>query len=335
VKLDIYNRAEVFEQLEPEWNELLHRSPADMIFSTWEWQSIWWRVYQPGKLWLVTCRDDDGRLMGIAPWFLNDSGTLYAIGCVDVTDYLDVIVDTENMNLVLDCLSACLAQHQDEFRTIELCNLPETSPTRRVFAELLKQRGFSVTVEQSEVCPVIDLPGSWDEYLSSLDKKQRHELRRKMRRANGATDRLDWYVVDSDNDLQEEIERFLKLMAASDPEKAVFLQDEQNVQFFKELVPVTQDRGWLHLNFLTVNDEAAAAYFNFTYNKHVLIYNSGLARDRYDHLSPGIVLLAYNIRNAIENGYAVFDFLRGDEPYKYQMGGKDTAVFTLTAHRGQ
>ena len=62
-----------------------------------------------------------------------------------------------------------------------------------------------------------------------------------------------------------------------------------------------------------------------------MVYNSGHAHHDFGDLSPGIVLLAYNIRHAIEQGYAYYDFLRGDEPYKYRMGGRDTAVMNIRA----
>ena len=91
------------------------------------------------------------------------------------------------------------------------------------------------------------------------------------------------------------------------------------------------ERGWLRLNFLTITGERAASYLNFTYNNEMLVYNSGLLPEAYGRLSPGIVLLAWNIRHAIEEGISRFDFLQGDESYKYQMGGRDEAVFNLYA----
>ncbi len=331
LKLDLYRDETVFAQLESEWNDLLKRSAVDMIFSTWEWHSNWWKAYQPGELWIVTCRNDDGHLLGIAPWFI-DEGTVRAIGCEDVTDYLDVIIDTDAIAAVLNCFGVYLREHQDQFGQVQLCNIPQDSPTCTIFPSILEQQNFEVSLEQQEVCPVIQLPTGWDDYLASLNKKYRHELRRKIRRARGNTTNLDWYIVDDSHDLQAEIDRFLKLMASSDEEKAGFLEDKKNVTFFKEIVPVAFENGWLMLNFLTIEGEAVAAYLNFDYNNEILVYNSGLSHEQYSNLSPGIVLLAMNIRYGIENGYKVFDFLRGDEAYKYHMGGQDTSVHQLTAH---
>jgi len=182
-----------------------------------------------------------------------------------------------------------------------------------------------------DVCPVIDLPDDWGEYLSQLDKKQRHEVRRKLRRIHGASKEVDWYIVNEQHDLGSEIACFMHLMAASDPEKAEFLRNEQNVTFFQNMVPLMLDRGWLHMIFLTIDDVRVAAYINFVYDNRVFVYNSGLNHEEYGQLSPGIVLLAYDIQYAIEHGYDKYDFLRGDEIYKYRMGGQDTPVMNIVA----
>ena len=335
VKFTIYTDVAVFEQLKSEWNPLLQRSQSDQIFSTWEWQSTWWDVYHPGELWVVVCRDEDGRLLGIAPWFIDESGSVRLIGSGDVTDYLDVIVDADHVEAVLDCFASCLVDQNVPYEAVQLYDIPGSSATLEHLPAILERCGFSVVVEQSEVCPLIRLPDEWKGYYALLDKKQRHEIRRKMRRANGANETVDWYIVDSSHNLDVEIERFLGLMAASDDEKQKFLQNPEHVAFFQQLIPVMFENGWLQLNFLTIDGEAAAAYLNFEYNNQILVYNSGLSHDRYAHLSPGILLLVHNIRYAIDNGYAVFDFLRGDEAYKHRMGGKDTPIYKLSGRRGQ
>lgn len=335
MKLTAYNQVELFEILRPDWNDLLHRSAADGIFSTWEWQSTWWRVYHPGQLWVVACRDEVGYLVGLAPWFIEEHReqgyVVRSIGCVEVTDYLDLIIDKDYVEPVLSCFAAFLFEHQLEFDLVDLCNLPEASPVHTLFPVILSQRQFEVKVSEQEVCPVIHLPSTWDDYLDLLDKKQRHEIRRKLRRTEGAVEKIDWYVVGDRHNLGEETDRFLSLMAASHSQKASFLQDEKNLDFFRVMVPVAYKQGWLQMSFITIGGQAAATYLNFVYRNQVLVYNSGLLPDQYGHLSPGIVLLAYNIRYAIEAGYTLFDFLRGNEVYKYRMGAIDTRVYMLRA----
>src|SRR5690606_16034196 len=197
-------------------------------------------------------------------------------------------------------------------------------------SEALRAQGFAVEVEFQEVCPVIDLPDTWEGYLERLDKKQRHEIRRKMRRAESEA-AIDWYVVDERCDIDAEVEKFIALMRASHPEKAKFLDDAKNTTFFRRVVPLMYHSGWLKMSFLMINGVPSAAYCNFDYRDRILVYNSGLLPNENAHLSPGIVLLSYDIRDAIAQGRAAFDFLRGSETYKYRMGGKDTKVFMLKA----
>ena len=73
MKITVYDQVDLFEILQSEWNDLLQRSVSDRIFSTWEWQSTWWNAYHPGELWVIVCRDDGDRLLGIAPWFIRKS----------------------------------------------------------------------------------------------------------------------------------------------------------------------------------------------------------------------------------------------------------------------
>jgi CelD/BcsL family acetyltransferase involved in cellulose biosynthesis len=334
--LTVHNDESVFEQLDVEWNALLERSKTGNVFSTWEWQSTWWNAYHPGTLWIVTCRDDENRLLGIAPCFVvedNGKQVLSFIGCVDVTDYLDFIIDKEHIESVLSAFARFFAQHRDAFDHIDLCNFPQVSPTLQCFPQMLEQSDFVVRQEQLDVCPGFAVPENWSAYLDNLHKKQRHELRRKMRRAYGANVEIDWYIVGDEHDLYKQIDIFTELMAASDTDKEAFLKDESNLAFFHQIVPILQKQGWLQLAILTIGGKPAAAYLNIVYRNRVMVYNSGLLRGGdYDHLSGGIVLLANLIQYAIDHNYDYFDFLRGNETYKYHMGGEDSAVYAVRAY---
>jgi CelD/BcsL family acetyltransferase involved in cellulose biosynthesis len=227
---------------------------------------------------------------------------------------------------VYNALAAWIAGHSDAFDEMMLCNIPEHSRALEGMSRAAQTHGLRSAVRLQEVCPIIVLPRTFEDYVNSLDKKNRHELRRKLRRAAGA---VDWYIVGSEHDVREELAHFMALMAASSPDKAKFLENEQNRHFFELMTERMAERGWLQLAFLTVGGERAAAYLNFAYNQRILVYNSGLDPQKHGHLSPGIVLLARLIEHAIQQGYHTFDFLRGDESYKYDMGGRDTRVYQL------
>ncbi|MFL7792339.1 MAG: GNAT family N-acetyltransferase, partial [Anaerolineae bacterium] len=292
LSIDAYHDESGFKELEGEWNDLLRRSPANTVFLTLEFQRVWWRYLGDGELLIVTVRDD-GELIGIAPLFATTNSevqrVLAIVGCVEVADYLDLIAaegrEKEVCAALLDYLTWLESPDWD---VLDLCNVHQDSPTLAMLPALAEGHGWTASTIKEDVCPVAQLPGSWDEYLQALNKKYRHELRRKLRRAEAQGD-LSWYIVGPEHNLGEEVENFLDLMAVSTPDKEAFLTPQMR-SFFRQLAHVMYDAGWLQLAVLEVGGQKAAAYFNFLYDNCVLVYNSGLDWQSFPHLSTGIIL---------------------------------------------
>ncbi|MBZ0310293.1 MAG: GNAT family N-acetyltransferase [Anaerolineae bacterium] len=333
LKIEAFHTEEAFSRLRDEWNPLLESSPRNRLFMTWEWQSTWWAAYHPGELWIITVRDSQNTLIGLAPWFIHPhpKGRLVrSIGCVEVTDYLELIIRPGCEYEVLRALTEHALTQKDRYDSLDFCNIPVDSPVLQVWPHLLESAGYELHIDQQEVCPHIPLPDSWDEYLQTLlDKKNRHELRRKLRRAG--TVEIHWEYLDVANHPEEAQQRFLALMRASNPDKALFLDDPENTDFFQRMIPVIAEKGWLQISLLQINGEDAATYLSFDYGNKILLYNSGINPKISAEVSPGIVLLTYIIRDAIEKGRDEFDFLRGNEEYKYRLGGQDRPVMMLNA----
>jgi CelD/BcsL family acetyltransferase involved in cellulose biosynthesis len=321
-----------FWALRPEWNDLVHRGCCDTVFLTWEWQSTWWKHLGEGELLLLGFRaEDDGRLIGIAPLFYTqtDDGTsiLNLIGCRDVSDYLDLIIEVGQEDAVYRALLDYLEQEAAAWDLVDLCNIPQNSLTFVQLRELAEARGYKTLVEIEDVCPIIELPPSWDDYLMMLDKKQRHEVRRKLRKADREAE-TRFLIVGQEHDLQAEMEDFVELHQKSAPEKDEFM-DPQMQRFFFEVAEVLQAEGWLQLAFVIMNGQKAASLLNFDYGGKILVYNSGYDPIEFHRLSPGIIVTARCIERAISLGRDKFDFLRGDEVYKYRFGAQDTEIRRL------
>ncbi len=320
-----------FSALKPEWNPLVHRSCCDTLFLTWEWQSTWWQHLGEGGLLLLGFRhEEDGRLIGIAPlYWCQQAGRsqLNVVGCRDVSDYLDLIVEVGQEEAVYGALLDYLESDGPEWDYLDLCNIPEESLTYSRLREMAEERGYQTLVQVEDVCPIIELPNTWDEYLALLDKKQRHEIRRKLRRAEGGAD-ARFFVVGPEHDLQDEMKDFVDLHQKSTPEKDAFMDPEMQ-GFFYAAAQALHERGWLQLCFLEIQGVKSASLLNFDYGNAILVYNSGYDPTRFAHLSPGIVVSARAIELAISLGRDKFDFLRGDEVYKYRFGGQDTLVRRL------
>ena len=215
--------------------------------------------------------------------------------------------------------------------SIRLSSLDANSPTLVHLPDLAKSRGYSVEIEEEDVAPRVQLPQDWDTYLGMLSKKDRHELRRKLRRLESAHEDLTFRVYSKPEDVEANLEDFFPLMRKSKQEKRRFLTPERE-RFFRNVASEISQMGAFRLFFLELDKCRAATAICFDYQNARHLYNSGYDPD-YSYYSVGLALKAMCVRDAIESGLECFDFLRGPEPYKYDLGAKDTVIYQLTVRR--
>ena len=122
------------------------------------------------------------------------------------------------------------------------------------------------------------------------------------------------------------MDAFFQLMA-QDVNKRQFLKPAMR-EHMRAVMRRAFDNGYLWLAFLTVDGANAAAALNFDYKNKLWGYNSGVNRE-FMELSPGWVLLAHQIQWASEHGRSEFDFMRGDEEYKYRFGAVNRFVMRV------
>ena len=335
--VNVHSTPDVFETLGDSWNALLKNASTNTLFLTREWQRVWWANLGEGDLRVLTLHDGDdtrAQLIGIAPLFFQADvlGNVQAtfVGCKEVSDYLDFIFlkgrEHECLTAVLDFLSSEAAP---AWNAISLCNMPEATPNLALLQELATARGWKANAVFEDVCPIISLPASFEAYLGQIDSKERRELSRKLRRAED--DAAVTYATDP-NKLDADVDDFLRLMRASMVSKDSFMTPRME-RFFHASARAMFDAGFLQLAFLEVSGERAAAYLNFVWDNQVLVYNSGLDPLKFAYLSPGQVLIARLIEKAIAEKRRTFDFLQGNEDYKYKLGGKDVKLFTVSITR--
>ena len=324
---------QAFVELADRWDTLVASGMTNTPFQKLAYQSAWWQNLHPedAALHVIAIHDENEQLAGVAVLYLTQDGVLRFNGCVEETDYLDLIAKAENAYSVWEAVFGCLFDESfPEWRRLELCNIPEWSPTRSILPQIATKHKLTVIESVNEVCPIITLPGRFDVYLQELESKQRREVKRKLRRAAGSEAKL--HIVSGDENLSEAVEDFLNLLQKSTFEKRDWLTEGRRALFL-ETAQSAQEDGSLQLMFLEVNGQKAAALYNFDYANRIWVYNSGLDPELFAALSPGVVITALAIEHAIETGKAEFDFLRGDEEYKYRFGARDTAVYRLQINR--
>ncbi len=207
-----------------EWDALLRRSYDNRIFLTATWQRTWWDHFGSGRAWIATSRDPDGQLAAALPLqevSRDGERILTLLGDANVTDYMDALAEKPRALGLLEALWSCVLTEFDWDR-VELRHVPSSSPLIAALATAGERLGLAVSVEEDEVCPIALLCSSWDGYLEMLTKKQRHEVRRKLRRAQEDAD-WEWRTAESQAELDELLPVFFRVHEASAHDKARFM----------------------------------------------------------------------------------------------------------------
>lgn len=306
-----------FDGLDPvRWNALVERASGGSIFLTWQWQTQWAASFLGGRpLQILAVTDDDAALCGLLPLYEEAPGDWRIVGGEDVSDYLDVAAAPGAETAVWEAL---LAHRDGERGAWMLRGLRPDSPTLARVPRLAAAHGLAAAAEREERCPILLLPATWDEYLSELSGKDRHELRRKMRKLDNELPAVAVRAHAALDGWDDAMTAFLALHRASRAGKARFM-DERMERFFRAALRPLVAAGWARLWFLESAGAPVAGFLCVEYGGAVGLYNSGFD-PAHARLAPGIVLLGHLIRDAIERKVPVFDFLRGEEPYKYAFG---------------
>jgi CelD/BcsL family acetyltransferase involved in cellulose biosynthesis len=305
------------------WEDLCAASRLRAPFSSWTWQTEWLHAFAADRrLEIRTVEDADGTLVGALPLFEAAPDLLRIVGGADVSDYLDVLAVMGREEEVWSALLQARAADRDVW---QLHAVPAASPTISALPGIAATCGLKVATAVEERCPVLDLPDSWDEYLGSLPSKHRHELQRKIRRLRREAPDARVSVVRRRREIEARFGDFFDLHRRSRVGKERFM-DGRMEKFFRRVIGELADLGSAALWFLDLPNGPAAGFVVVEWDRAVGLYNSGFHPDRAA-LAPGLVLLAHLVEDAVLRGKRRFDFLRGEERYKYEFGPTAEAVF--------
>lgn len=317
--------------LRRDWSELVKRDPDGTFFHTPAYLKLYWEEFGSGAELLLAFAEEDGLTVGAAA-FERVGPVLRFMGGTEVTDYMGPVADPEAAGAVAKEMM-CALDDRDDWSEGDLRGLPQDSAWLERLATACADAGYRVAVEDDRngVAPFIELRGSFDEYLSGLPAKLRHEIGRKARRLEAESRGIRVILADVDS-LREDLDRFVGLHLASEGPKGRFMGPGMEI-FFRRLGEAFLPSGVFRLAFMEAEGERAAGAIGFAFGRTFSLYNSAFDR-RWAHLAPGMVLVAELIRGAIEDGCTRFDMLKGDLAYKYRFGAAPRAVKRLVVSRG-
>src|SRR6478735_4763961 len=328
------------------WDALVARNTWATPFSRWAFHRAWWDAYganrhevEPGDVELATkMRHADGPPLTPVP----DDAKAVFFGASYHADYATLLCAPFDVEAAAEALAAYCASegdpdHPRPWDAVDLRRLRCGDPTADALVAAFGRRemgeAWTVNLEREDVCPVTTLPedATLDDYLATLGKKERHEIRRKVRRAEATG---DVQLVDSVDPLAD-LEAFIDLHQKRWGVDGLFPDTPGGAQsrvFFRRMFELFGPSGPLRLAFLTLGGRRIAAGISFEVEDALLYYNAGVDPDARE-LSPGVVMVERYVRRALERGLARMDFLRGDEPYKYEWGARDEPIQRLLIRR--
>jgi len=306
--------------LATEWNALA----GDVPFRTWEWARTWWQHYREAssKLFTLLAYDDQGDLVGIAPWYVSksprDGRTVRCLGAGEVcSDYLTVLCQPDAMELVVERLADWLAtEAADQWHLLDLSGIAETDLIVGRLCQRMAQRGHLVDRQPDSNCWRTELPANWNEFVGGLSKARRDKTRSVLRKTVDKG-----RVVMREVQTETEFERAFDLLIELHQKRRRSLSQEgcfaspKFTEFHRDMASQFLSAGQLRLLWWELEGRPLAVSYSFVGGDTVYYYQGGFEPE-LGHESPGWISFASDIRLAIEQGYRSYDFLRGDESYK-------------------
>ena len=306
--------------LEPGWRDLIEDSAGATPFQTPEWMLSWWEVFGSSRLHVFVAKH--GReLVGIWPLQVR-SGPWRVLCPVGIrgSDYLNPLIRRGAERLFCELFD----DHLDSLRGVDLVDLQQVREDTR----------FELTGSEPQVqaaCWVLDLPHDYEGYLRSLSKGLRYDCRHPI---EGAVIEK----ADPDN-VARSMEALFDLHAARWRARGLpgvfFLP---GVKRFQQLAAARLARsGKLNLYTMSLNGDCIGALHAMRCDSTTFFYQSGFSSAL--KRSPGTLLIAHAIREAVEAGDKHFDFMRGDELYKrrwkpHRLLHNRRYILALNSHRG-
>ena len=292
----------------------------DPIFIIPPWLEVWNQAYGPTAESCLYSVYRNDTIVGLAPLLIKeDEASL--MGSDDVCDYLDFVVtkgeEANFFNILIEHLK------KKGIRRLNFGLLRPDSTALTHLTPLASKKKYEVVCELEDVSLEMDLPDSWEGYLGVLKGKQRHEVRRKLKRfqEKGSS---EYRVIEDLADVQDAMDLFLKFFRQSRSDKESFLTPKRET-FFRALAERMTQEHLLRIGVLDLEDKPVAALMYFEHNDIVYLYNSGYDPE-YGSMGVGLISKIMCIKDSTERGRKTFNFLKGAEVYKYRLGGKEVPL---------
>ena len=320
-KSDCYVLEENFSSLHSYYKKRNNKLRWSSLFILPSWMETWWEEFGSGFDLLLLTIHHENQVIGIAPLKVREK-TASIIGSSDVSDFVDFITLSGRERVFFSCLLEYLLNKG--VSCLDIKHVHPESSIYRFFVEEAKKHRSEVSCKQDDVSLELSLPAYWDDYLTFLSGKQRHEVRRKIRRLQEAGS-INYHTITGSDEVTRLLNTFFWMFSESREDKERFLTTSRE-SFFRSMASKMAEQGLLKMGLLELNDKPVSIILYFDYANKICLYNSGFD-PKYRHLSVGLLLKIFCIKDSIKKNKATFDFLKGNETYKYRLGAREVPLY--------
>lgn len=312
------------QSLRSEWKSLFRRAECTNVFLTFEWLSQWWLHFGQGsRLFLVTVRESEGRLIAVAPLYISTRRKTLSLRRLGLlgdlfvgSDHLDVLVERGYEPRAIESLANFILGRRNDWDFIELSGCSPDSLVLTQFQNTIGAKKMATYQTDSSLCPYLQLPRTSEEYWSSLRPRHRKNLRyynRLLQREGEVT----FVTVEDSKEMESSLDELLRLHQLRSERRGRHstFADLRVAPFHQAALKSLAQDGKVRIFFLELSGKRVAALYGFSTGKKFFYYQSG-TDPAYGRFSVGNLLLNSVIEWAIQTGHSEFDFLRGDESYK-------------------
>lgn len=340
MKIDLLTELDDLKNIRQEWNSLAASDPRDGFFRTAAWVIPWLKsISKKAEPFVVTVRDTENTLIGLAPMCLisfEDLGfklkTLTFAGREVVSgDFLDFVALPACRPIVIQAVLDFIWEQRASWNMLQFGELVTGADTHSAAKAWAVKNNLVVRQQELRICPYIDLPSTFDDYQKGLNKNMRYLIRRRKRDVlikNNCTIQTCTGVEEIQNGISILSElhtaRWKKVNQSGNLTKVGFQE------FLNETCTKLPSECKCRLYILRYNEDKVCALLAFHFSESALYYQAGWDPDSsISRFSPGVVLMAHAIEDAISQRLQYFEFLRGDETYKQKWTQKYRETETL------
>lgn len=355
MNIDIIDKIETFQAIKSNWEYVYKADLEAQFFISWIWIAAQLKKYEefkrPWFILAVKLNHDASDYIAFLPLKIelkeHNQGDFYnrltTIGVTDA-DYSGLICIPKYEEEVVSVLAQYL-QQQETWLVLELEHLLTTNNKLNLFLKHFVGQNFEINKLNSEhftnpldeinnqIIPYVVLPDSWDDYLQNcLSSNTRQKIRRFLRKIEGS-DEFSITEVNADN-LEHQIEILIKFWRANWEGRKSAEHCDGIIRAMNSELHHCFENNCLSLLILWKGEQPLGAIANLIdVSKKSILFFVGSRDETFKELPPGFVLHAYGIKSAIDNGFKIYDFLMGNEAYKYSFGAKERYIQNILVKR--